>query len=87
MRKAIRNMTFACAVVGCILSLLWPIVDIVDGLLGFPELNHIPNWLGFILVFTICCYGFWEIKLSIATPRRFRDDRLRKARPLPFGME
>ena len=65
MRTAIRHITLVCAAIGLLLSLLWHIAELV---FGRSALDHIPNWLGFVLLFIVACYAFWEIRLSFATP-------------------
>ena len=67
MRTAIRHITLACAAIGLLLSLLWPIAELV---FGRSALDHIPNWLGFVLLFIVACYAFWEIRLSFQHHRK-----------------
>lgn len=69
MRKAIRRITLVCATIGFLLSLLWPIAELV---FGRSALERIPAWLGFVILFTVCCYAFWEIRLSYVAPRKKR---------------
>jgi hypothetical protein len=56
----IRGFTLGCAVLGLLLSLVFPLFDITP---WGVNLDNIPNWLGFTLLFIIGCYGFWEIRL------------------------
>lgn len=51
-----------CACIGLLLSFAWPLIAITP---WGENLDEIPDWLGILLLFSIGCYGFWEIRSLI----------------------
>ena len=55
-------ITLVCAGLGFLLALVWPLIDITS---WRHSVNNIPEWFGFLVLFIIGCYGFWEIRLLL----------------------
>lgn len=61
-RVAIRFTTFALAVLGGILMLIWPGLEIALGAM----LDKLPAWLWIPMLLCVVCYGVWDFSLSYA---------------------
>ena len=59
-RRLVRWITLPLAVVGLILSFVWPVMDKFFG----ETLARIPTWLGVLIGLCIVCYGVWDIARS-----------------------
>jgi len=59
----IRTITLGCAVIGFLLSIIWPIVDMTS---WRQRIDNLPDWLGLLILFIVGCYGFWEVRLFFA---------------------
>jgi putative Mn2+ efflux pump MntP len=58
----IRRVTLACAFLGCLLSFVWPVIDLTA---LRHTIDEMPDWLGIMLLLICGCYCFWEIRLSL----------------------
>ena len=67
-RNAIGIATFALAVPGGILMLIWPGLKMALGDL----LDQLPAWLWIPMLLCIVCYGVWDCFLSYAALDRFQ---------------
>ena len=61
-RRLVRWIFLTLAVVGLILSFVWPVMDKFFG----KALDQIPTWLGVLIGLCIVCYGVLEIALSFS---------------------